>query len=113
MPHVGVSERSELAHGLLSQRSRELCTVDRNLRGTIGQNLMGTSRDLGERETERARDMTGCVRVVGKDIHEDGRRIVQAPSHFFPRNLRNIGRACRGNRLEWHKGYVLEGILSG
>jgi len=76
MPHVGVSKRSELAHGLLSQHSRELCTVDRNLRGTVGKHLTRMRRNLDERETERARDMTGCVRVVGKDIHEDERRIV-------------------------------------
>jgi hypothetical protein len=86
-------------HGLLCQSSRELRAVDCDLRGTVGKNLAGTSRNLRKGEAERAGNVTYGVGVVRKYVHENERRVVQAPPQLFAGDLGDIGRKGRVRRL--------------
>jgi hypothetical protein len=86
-------------HGLLCQSSRELRAVDRDLRRTVGKNLTRASRNLCKWEAERAGDVTCSVSVVRKYIHENERRVVQAPPQLFAGDLGDIGRKGRVRRL--------------
>jgi hypothetical protein len=86
-------------HGLLCQSSRELRAVDCDLRGTVGKNLAGTSRNLRKGEVERAGNVTYGVGVVRKYVHENERRVVQAPPQLFAGDLADIGRKGRVRRL--------------
>ena len=70
MADVGVCERAKQAHGLRAQRSGGAAAVDDNRRRAIANHLGRTSRNLGDRKIDRARNVHRRKRFGRQYVHE-------------------------------------------
>jgi hypothetical protein len=103
MPHIGVAQSTELAHGLLAYGSGELRTVDHDLLGVGRKKLTRADRNLRQGKAQRSRNVPLSICVTGEYIDEEEGRIVEASLNFFPRTLKAGGQRRRRSRFGYHQ----------
>jgi hypothetical protein len=84
---VRVAELVQQADDLLCGRSSKLCTVDRDLGVSIGQDGVGTFLDLGERQVPRPRNVSPLEGGAWQCVDDDERGVVEAPEELLAGNL--------------------------
>jgi hypothetical protein len=89
VPDVRVTELVKQADGLRAKRSRRAAAVDDDGRLKVGDDLAGPSRDLGEREVQRAWDVRGGKGFRGEHIEKHGAWPAKRADQLLAGNIRH------------------------
>ena len=86
MADVRIAELLEQADRLRAKRSRWAAAIDNDGRQKIGDNLAGPSRDVGNGEVQRTRDVRGSKRFGREHIEKHGALSATRADELVPRN---------------------------
>jgi hypothetical protein len=82
MTNFGIPELLKQGDGLLTRRSTERSTINRNFTAAVEKDLWSTLRNFSEGQIDRTSDVLVAIRFLRQDVDYQQCRIIEPPEEF-------------------------------